>query len=227
MFQPLGVFRRSLLSPGVLSSFLLASLTALLGFGVPVVRRWLQVRSSARHDGATQADAILIVGRALVADRPTPVFIARLNHGLELFRRGFAPRIVVAGGLTGNARRSEAAAGQEYLLASGAPPEVVHCEDQSRHTLENLFNTRETLRRSGWRSLIVVSDPLHLARIGDFARGLGLICHLSPALEAPPRPGSLAWHLRALREACLLHWYHVGMTYSRALGSRRLLDRVT
>lgn len=227
MHQSLEELRRNLFTPGVLSTFTLASLTAAAGLGLPVAWRWRQVRAAARHEGAAQADAILVVGRALEADRPTQVFIARLNHGLELFRRGLAPRIVVAGGLTGNASRSEAEAGREHLLAAGAPADAVHCEDQSRHTMENLINTRASLRQAGWRSLIVVSDPLHLARIGAFARGLGLICHLSPAREAPPRPGTLAWHFRALREACLLHWYHVGMTYSRALGSRRILDRVT
>jgi uncharacterized SAM-binding protein YcdF (DUF218 family) len=227
MHQALAEFRRQMLTPGVLTSLALAALTAALGLGLPVVWRWRQVVATARREGAAAADAILVVGRALVADQPTRVFVARLNHGLELFRQGLAPRIVIAGGVTGTARRSEAEAGREYLLAAGAAAEALHLEDQSRHTMENLINTRETLRRAGWRSLIVVSDPLHLARIGAFARGLGLECHLSPAHAAPPTPGSLGWHLRALREACLLHWYHVGMTYSRALGSRQLLDRVT
>jgi hypothetical protein len=33
--------------------------------------------------------------------------------------------------------------------------------------------------------------------------------------------------MRAMREGFLLHWYHVGLAYSRAIGSRRMLERVT
>lgn len=215
------------LGPGGLSSLSLALLSGAVGLGLPVAWRLRQVRRRATGDPLRRADALLVLGRELVDDRPTPVFAARLDHAAALYRAGWAPRIVVSGGMTGTASRSEASAGRDYLIAGGVPAAVIWTEDAARFTLENLFNARRTLRDRGLKRLILVSDPLHLARAAALAEGLGLDFVCSPALEAPPRPGSAAWWWRAFREAFLIHWYRVGLAYSRAIRSEKLLSRVT
>jgi uncharacterized SAM-binding protein YcdF (DUF218 family) len=215
------------LGPGGLTSLTLAFSSGFLGLGLPVVWRGRQVVAGARGEPLRLADAIVVLGRELVDDRPTPVFRARLEHALDLFRADWAPEIIVSGGMTGRATRSEAAAGREHLLRSGAPPHAVSVEERSRHTLENLFNVRETLRARGLERILLVSDPLHLARAAAFARGLALDVCCSPAVNAPPARGTFGWWLRAGREGFLLHWYRVGLAYSRAIGSERLLSRVT
>lgn len=212
------------LGPGALTSFALAASAAVLGLGIPVLWRLRQVLRTAREDGRRPADAILCLGRHLVRDQPSPVYRARLDHAARLLAEGVAPRLVLTGGLTGDATRTEAAAGREYLLQRGVPDAAILLEDASRHTLENLFHARETLRQAGLRRVVVVSDGLHLARALAYSRGFGLDATGSPA----PYPASrLARAARALREAFFVHWYHVGVRYSRAIGSRRLLERVT
>ena len=215
------------MGPGGPSSITLAMLSAVLGLGLPVASRIPAVLRHARRDERAPADLILVLGRELRDNRPTPVFRARLEHGARLLREGWAPRIVVSGGVTGDSRVSEAEAGRDHLLAAGLPGSAVLVEAGSRHTLENLFNVRETLRRERWQRLILVSDPLHLARAATMARGLSLEVLLSPAADCPPERGSARWFLRAAHEAFLLHWYHVGLLYSRAIRSERLLGRVT
>ena len=215
------------LGPGGASTFSLAFLSGALGLGIPIAWRMRAVLAAARRDETAPADAVLVLGRSLADDRPTTVFRARLDHGARLLAQGLAPRILVSGGRTGRSLTSEAAAGRDYLVACGVAPETVLIEDRSRHTLENLYFVRETARGSGWSRLLLVSDPLHLARAATLARGLKLNILLSPATAAPPAAGSLGWSLRAVREGFLLHWYHVGLVYSRAIGSTTLLDRVT
>jgi len=215
------------LGPGGASTFSLALLTAALGLGVPVAHRLRSVLATAKRDETAPADVVLVLGRSLVDDQPTEVFRARLEHGAKLLAEGLAPRLVVSGGRTGGANRSEAEAGRDFLLSRGVDAGAVLLEDRSRHTLENLYFVRETARAAGWRRLLLVSDPLHLARAAALARGLKVDVLLSPARAAPPWRGSLGWALRAAREGFLLHWYHVGLAYSRAIGSRQLLDRVT
>ena len=173
------------------------------------------------------SDFILVLGRRLEQDRPTAVFQARLAFGEELWRGGLAPRIAVAGGLTGKATLTEAEAGRAWLLARGVPDSAILLEDRSQHTLENLFYLRETLRKEGWQALLLVSDPLHLARAGALARGLGLHARCIPAVACPPTRNSFRWWLRAFHEAFLLHWYHTGMLYSRVIKSEKQLARVT
>jgi uncharacterized SAM-binding protein YcdF (DUF218 family) len=216
---------RSYFGPGAASSFLLASATACLGLGLPVAAQLRRVLRTARGAKPQACDAVLVLGRALRGDQPTAVFRARLDHAAALFEHGWAPRVVVAGGLTGDASRSEADAGQEYLVARGVPVASILREDRSRHTLENLYFVREDWRRHGWRSLLLVSDPLHLARAAAYAEGLGMEVVPSPAVAAAP--AGIAYALRALREAFFLHWYHVGVAYSRMIRSRRMLERVT
>lgn len=218
--------RRSFYGPGALSSFVLASLTALLGLGVPVVLRLRQVLREASGDELATSDVIVVLGRHLEDDQVAPAFAARLEHAATLWRQGLAPRIVVTGGLTGTATRTEAEAGARHLLAAGIPAEAVLREEGSRHTLENLYHLREMLRANGWRHVLMVSDPLHLARAAALARGFGIEVASSPATGSLPDSQTAYWS-RALKQAFMLHWYHVGVAYSRLIRSRRLLERVT
>lgn len=215
------------LGPGGLITYLLAFTGSVVFLGLPVLWRLRRVLRAAGKTSPESADAILVLGRKLQEDRPTSVFQARLAHAASLWHQGFAPRILVAGGVTGRATVSEADAGIAWLQAQGLPASALLAEDHSQHTLENLFWVRERVRLEGWRTLILVSDPLHLARAQAMAQGLGLGTALSPAESAPPAPGTLRWWRRAFSEAFLLHWYHTGMAYSRLTGSKKQLARVT
>lgn len=213
------------LGPGGLASLVLAGLGALLL--VPV---WIQMRrvlKGAQGEPAQAADLILILGRKLKQNQATPVFEARLAHGLRLWQEGWGPRILVAGGRTGQASLSEGEVGKAWLCARGVPDEVVLVEDQSQHTLENFFHVRRTLREMGWTHLLLVTDPLHLMRASALARGLGLGLTPSGARACPPSQGSFGWYGRALREAFFLHWYYTGRVYSRLTRSKRQLERIT
>lgn len=215
------------LGPGGFASLLLASAGALLGLGIPV---WLcrrKVIQAAAGQPLRQADAILVLGRRLEEDRITEVYRQRLEHAASLWLLGVAPRVIVTGGITGDATRSEAEAGRDWLEAQGIPEDDILLEDRSQHTLENLFNVREHLRAKGWEKLVLVSDPLHMARALACARGLGLDTTGSPARECPPAPGGFGWWWRATREAFFLHWYRTGMAYSRLIRSEKQLSRVT
>ncbi|HXC17366.1 MAG TPA: YdcF family protein [Holophagaceae bacterium] len=215
------------LGPGGFASFALAACSVILLLGLPLVWRMVQVLRGAREDAPAPADGILVLGRKLQADQPSPVFVARLAHAESLWRAGLAPRLIVAGGLTGRASISEAEAGRAWLIEHGLPMEAVLIEDQSQHTLENLFLARETLRAKGWKTLLLVSDPLHLARATALAEGLGLTTRRAPALACPPARGGFAWWKRAAFEAFFLHWYRTGLLYSHLIGSERQLERVT
>jgi uncharacterized SAM-binding protein YcdF (DUF218 family) len=213
------------LGPGGLVSLVLALLSGLTL--IPVLYRLRQVLDRLEGDAPHAADAILVLGRKLEEDALTAVFEARLAHAEALWHAGLAPRIIVAGGLTGSASRSEAEAGVSWLLARGLEGGRLHAEGKSQHTLENLFYVRELMNAEGWRELILVSDPLHLARAGAMARGLNLHVRCSPAAQAPPARGTGGWVGRACFEAFYLHWYHLGVAYSRLIGSRKQLERVS
>src|SRR5690349_6292299 len=67
-----------------------------------------------RRDTARPAAAIVVLGAAQYVGRPSPVLRARLDHAIELWRRGLAPRLIFTGGVGDHDTTSEAAVGQRY-----------------------------------------------------------------------------------------------------------------
>lgn len=146
---------------------------ALLGFvwlaGVSAWIVWVGER-----DQAAPADAIVVLGAAAYDAKPSPVFTERIRHGLDLYRRGYAPTLVFTGGYGYGARFSESQVARRYALREGVPEEAILIETLSRTTYENLANARDLLQEHGLRRVIVVSDPLHMARALRLSRQLGI-----------------------------------------------------
>lgn len=141
------------------------------------------LRDDAR-DGA-RSDVIVVLGAAQYAGRPSPVFKARLDHAVTLWRRGVAPRLVLTGGVGAGDTISEAAAGRRYVRRLGVPDSALVLEHDGRTTRESLANTADLLRARGWTRVTLVSDPMHMLRAGILARRFGLVPALSPARDSP------------------------------------------
>jgi len=156
----------------------------------------LRIERQAGRDEAQPADLILVLGAAEYNGRPSPVLRARLDHALELFERGLAPRILTTGGAGGDPRFTEGGVGRAYLVSKGVPSEAIIVEDQSESTVLSTALTGEIMRRMGLHSVIVVSDGYHIYRVKRMLESRGLTAYGSPRPER-----STAW----LRD----HWNYV------------------
>ena len=78
---------------------------------------------ASQQDQRRPVDAIVVLGAAQYNGRPSPVLRARLDHALGLYRDGFAPLIVVTGGVGRGDTTSEAIVGRRYLMAHDVPAE--------------------------------------------------------------------------------------------------------
>ena len=130
------------------------------------------------------ADAAVVLGAAVWGDEPSPVFAARLDHAVDLYRAGRVRRLLLTGGAAPGAR-PESTVGRAYVVARGVPAAAVEVEDRSRTTWENLACLRDTLGgppRPGRAlpSVLVVSDPYHLRRAVSMARDLGFDARPAP-----------------------------------------------
>jgi uncharacterized SAM-binding protein YcdF (DUF218 family) len=126
------------------------------------------------------ADAAVVLGAAVFDAAPSPVFEERIRHGVALYKAGKVRMLVMTGGLGPGDRATEAEAARQWSLAQGVPPEAIAVETRSRTTLENLAFARPILARHGLRTVLLVSDPLHMRRSVAIARRLGI--------EAAPSP---------------------------------------
>lgn len=156
-----------------------------------------QIRYYAHKDESRPADAIAVFGAAEYDGRPSPVLRARLDHALELYRRGLAPLVITLGGGDPADRHSEGGVGHDYLLAHGVPEESIVAETQSDNTEQSAERLATIARTNGLKNIVVVSDGTHLFRIHAICEHDGLRVYTSPR----PVGRSIPWAQRAERLA--------------------------
>jgi uncharacterized SAM-binding protein YcdF (DUF218 family) len=156
-----------------------------------------EIRRQAVTDEARPADVIVVLGAAEYRGKPSPVLRARLDHALELYRQGMAPRILTTGGAGGDPVWTESEVGRRYLSEKGVPVEAIILEAQGESTMESTTAAAEILRRMGLHSCIVVSDGYHIYRAKRMLESQGLTVYGSPRPPSPRAPGS-EWDQRWL-----------------------------
>jgi uncharacterized SAM-binding protein YcdF (DUF218 family) len=153
------------------------------------------------------ADAIVILGAAQYDGRLSPVFRARLDHAIALWREGRAPLLVMTGGRREGDRWSEAATARDYAIGQGVPAASIRMEDQGRSTLESLRRVATILERGALASAVFVSDRSHMLRVMWMARDLGIDAYGSPTSDSPS-DATMARRVNAtLHELGALAWY--------------------
>jgi uncharacterized SAM-binding protein YcdF (DUF218 family) len=158
-----------------------------------------------QRDQAGPADAIIVLGAAAYDARPSPVFQERIRHGLDLYRRGYAPVLLFTGGYGGSrARFSESQVARRYALQQGIPESAILIESVSRTTRENLLQARQLMQERGLHRAIVVSDPLHMARALRLSRELGIDAVGSPTPSTRFRTVQTQWRF-LLQEVYFFH----------------------
>lgn len=128
-----------------------------------------------QRDDAAPADAIIVLGAAAYDAKPSPVFEERIRHGIDLYKRGLAPTLIFTGGYGGTgARFSESQVARRYALRQGVPEKAILIESLSRNTHENLRQARMLMQQHKLHTVIIVSDPLHMARALRISHDLGI-----------------------------------------------------
>jgi uncharacterized SAM-binding protein YcdF (DUF218 family) len=169
------------LGSGIIRLVLIGGLAAAATVGYVALRIW----DEGRHDDRRPADAIVVMGAAQYDGRPSPVFAARIDHAIELYRDGVAPRLVVTGGKADGDRTTEAASARDYAVARGVAPDDILVEDRSRTTLESIRGVADLMDEAGLRSAVFVSDPTHMLRVLRMASDTGIVAWGSPTRTSP------------------------------------------
>ncbi|WP_225765166.1 YdcF family protein [Stenotrophomonas sp. Marseille-Q4652] len=150
------------------------------------------------RDQAAPADAIIVLGAAAYDAKPSPVFEERIRHGLDLYRRGYAPVLIFTGGYGGaGARFAESQVARRYALRQQVPEEAILIETESRTTRQNLEQARALMRQHDLHRVIVVSDPLHMARALRLCSELGIDARASSTPSTRFRSFQTRWRFLA------------------------------
>ena len=147
-------------------------------------------------DRCSEADAIVVLGC-----RGSTALKRRLGIGIRLFEAGAAPLLVLSGG--GSGPMPEAELMRRAAIADGVPPTALLIDIVSRDTFENARETARLLSARGLRSVLLVSDRVHLPRAALLFRLAGL--RIAGRAAVPAR--SLSRQAGAmLREIVALPW---------------------
>src|SRR5687768_10263267 len=133
-----------------------------------------------RRDEAQPADAIVVLGAAQYAGRPSPVLKARLDHALDLWKRGLASRLVLTGGRGVGDTISEAAVGRRYALKAGVVDSAILLENDGRTTEASMEAVAQIIDKRDLERVILVSDPFHMLRLQILAGRYGFESVTSP-----------------------------------------------
>ncbi len=133
-----------------------------------------------------KADVIVIFGAAQYAGRPSPVYRARLDHGFELYAKGWAPIIITTGGAGQDPEFSEGGVGRDYLSHRGVPEQALIAETQGSDTAQSAERVANIMRANGMHTCIAVSDAYHVFRIRALLEREGVQVELAPRPESRP-----------------------------------------
>jgi len=140
------------------------------------------------RDEARPAQAIVVLGAAQYAGKPSPVLRARLDHGLDLWERKLARFLILTGGTGFGDTTSEAAVGRTYAKKRGVPDTLILVENEGRTTIEAMKAVAGMLEVRGLNSALLVSDPFHMLRLRILARRFGFTPYTSPTRTSPIEP---------------------------------------
>lgn len=167
----------------------------------PAFAGWLQ-RGLERANpprGATsypRADAIVVLGGGAVPsfgngwdDDLAEVQSTRTGFGLELYRAGRAPLMLLTGG------EREASQMAQRLLQLGVPASALLTENRSMTTYQNALYSAPRLRQHHLQRLLLVTSAMHMPRAAATFRHQGFTVIPAPAADAAvqARKGSTWW----------------------------------
>jgi uncharacterized SAM-binding protein YcdF (DUF218 family) len=148
-------------------------------------------------DPFEKLDAIVVLGSPLTPSGELSTVLAeRVDAAAALYHRGGAPLVVATGGKTRGARRSEADAIAEGLVATGVHDLFV--EDEALTTADNARLTAELLLPSA-RRIWLVTQPFHGRRAALLFRRAGFephVWHIESSVQYADRARALKWIVR-------------------------------
>ena len=139
-----------------------------------------RIHSYASVFSDSPSDAAIILGAAIWNDKPSPVFKARIDHGINLHKQGKVKTLVFTGGVGTGEVYAESEVAKQYAMSQGIAPENILIETRSQITFENLTESKLLLGANNINTVLLVSDPLHMKRAMTMAQDLNINAASSP-----------------------------------------------
>ena len=105
-------------------------------------------------------DCLMVLGCGVWDDAPTPLLADRLQRGVEVYKAGAAPKILMSGD-HGRTNYDEVNVMKQYALDEGIPEADIFMDHAGFSTYESMYRAKEIF---GVDKMIIVTQKYHLSR---------------------------------------------------------------
>lgn len=152
----------------IIVAFLIATPFCINYYVVSSVSEYLITEENSTDIGA---DCILVLGAGLNPDgTPSPMLEDRLDKGIELYKEGVAPKLLLSGD-NGQDKYDEVNAMKKYALNEGIPPDDIFLDHAGFSTYESMYRARDIFQVE---KMIVITQRYHQHRALYIANSLGI-----------------------------------------------------
>ena len=129
------------------------------------------ILSSEEAEKLDDVDCIIVLGCLVLEDgTPSNILEDRLKTGVELYKKGAAPKIIMSGDHSSE-KYNEVAAMKKYPVDAGVPSEDVFMDHAGYSTYETMYRAKEIF---GAKKVIIVTQEYHLYRSVFIAEMFGM-----------------------------------------------------
>lgn len=174
------------------------------------LRHWLSVSTPLAPTGAI----VVLGGGGVRRDGElTDVSLRRTYHGIDLHRRGLAPLLVLAGGSSPGAGRTEAEARVRLARACAVSTTAILATSAARTTHEEAIEIARLLRPLAVTRILLVADAEGMRRAQRSFQSVGFEVVAAPVNDVAPTGAPEAQLAIARRVAMeLMAWVYYAVT---------------
>lgn len=129
-----------------------------------------QILTGEKASHLENVDCILILGAGVWKDKPSPMLKDRLEKGIELYKAGVAPKIIMSGD-HGKESYDEVNLMKEYAIEKGVPSEDIFMDHAGFSTYDSIYRARDIFKV---KKMIIVTQKFHLYRALYLSNKLGI-----------------------------------------------------
>ncbi len=152
------------------------------------------------NDTPVKSDVIIVLGGGIISDTHSlPWGVEeRVTKGVELYKAGFAPTIIVSGGIVHFQGEAESEVMAPFAVMLGVPEDDIIQENRSKDTYTNALYSTQIMQEHGWQRAIVVTSDFHSGRACRIFKKVtqNIIC-----VAAPRNPVFDGSHYRNLMDS--------------------------
>ena len=119
----------------------------------------------------SEVDCILVLGAGVYGDKtPSPMLEDRLIRGIELYKQGSSPKLLMSGD-HGGLYYDEVNVMKNYAIEQGVPSSDIFMDHAGFSTYESMYRAKEIF---GADKVIIVTQRYHISRALYLAKAMGI-----------------------------------------------------